>query len=295
MKSIRRIAVVAAAIAGLAGVANAQTCTLSSADTARFQAEHLFGGSPTPGPVLVRRAYVAQYDPAHRIPRWTAWTAKSDYRASVDREGRFDSFRIDRAVTNPVRDPDYTGEGFDRGHITPYFISGGDRNGNGVRAAFAPAPSDAFDECTVFEVNYMSNITPQTHNFNGAGGLWFGLETIERNEILPRGVTLHIIAGSIFAPGFDTIGPRNDIGVPDMFYRILVSDQGAVAFLFIHRRRIGSKGCALTARLETCIVTVADIEALTGADFFNALPDSEEQALEQSDGQAVFLALRGGS
>lgn len=275
-----------------AAAAAAQSCTLSAPDRARAQQVHLFGGQPTPGPLLVRRGYVAQYDAAHRVPRWVAWRASQEFRATIKRKGRWATFRPDPEVANPVQDRDYDdifdhGAGFAGGHIAPYFISGGDRNGDGVRA-----PDDAFDACTVFEINYLSNITPQYHNrFNGSGGLWNELETVERQVILPRGTVLQIIAGTIFGASPDPIRAGSDIAVPDMFYRILVTDDGAVPFLFVHQHRLGPKGCALDARLETCIVTVADIERLTGADFFNALPNAREAALEGSDGLALWRSL----
>jgi endonuclease G len=266
-------------------------CSLTAADQARFRAEHLFGGQPIAGPVSVRRAYVTQYDPAHRVPRWVAWTERASYRSSIDRHGRWATFRDDPGLASPVHDHDYDGLEKDldyaRGHMTPYFISGGDRNSNGRTGT-----TDDFDACTVFEVNYMSNVTPQSQShFNGAGGLWYALETIERDRILPRGIVLHVIAGTIFGPDPQMVGPHHDIAVPDMFYRILVTDQGAIPFLFVHRRRLGPAGCDLSARLEACIVTVADIERLTGADFFNGLGDARERAIESSDGAALWRVL----
>lgn len=282
-----------AALAWLAGAnaANAQSCDLSPVDAARFRAEHLVGGQPMSGPILVRRAYVSQYDAAHRIPAWVAWHAVQEYRNTVDREGKFKRYRRDDDVDRPVVDDDYDNQGFDRGHIAPYFIAGGDRDGDGNPADDTPATSDPFDECTIFEVNYFTNLAPQLHSFNGSGGLWFKLETIERNELLPRGVDLHIIGGSIVGPAPREIGPDGDIAVPDMFYRILITDRGVVPFLFVHRRRIGTRGCDLTAELEDCIVTVADIEQVTGADFFGDMHDAEEAALEAGDARVVWRAL----
>ncbi len=276
-----------------AAPAVAQNCGLGAGDRALFTAEHMYGGQPTPGAILVRRGYVAQYDPANRVPRWVAWRAIATYRNRVRRSGRFASFRVDPNIPdNPVRDRDYNGlhqggVGFARGHMAPYFIAGGDRNRTGVRA-----PSDAFDACTVFEINYMTNVAPQLHNrFNGSGGLWYKLETLERQTILPRGQELHIIAGTIFGPNPRRVGPDADIGVPDMFYRVLVTSSGVVPFLFTHGQQVGATGCRLDAQLTDCIVTVADIERVAGVDLFSGLSDEEERALEASDGRAVWRSL----
>jgi endonuclease G, mitochondrial len=191
-----------------------------------------------------------------------------------------------------VQDADYlgiydNGRGYARGHLAPFFISGGDRNGDGEKAA-----KDYFDACTVFEINFMSNIAPQFHNrFNGSPGLWYRLETIERTRLMPSGRPFHVIAGTIFGPDPERVGPRGDIGVPDMFYRILVTEEGVVPFLFVHLRRLDPAGCELDAGLEACIVTIADIERLTGADFLHALGAEEEERLEIGDGPAIWREL----
>jgi endonuclease G len=234
-----------------------------------------------------------QYDAEHRVPRWVSWHASPEYVSRIGRTGSWERFRTDddALVAPPVTDDDYLGlqEEFDyaRGHLVPYFMSGGDRNADGQLGK-----RDFFDACTVFEINYMSNIAPQYHRrFNGGGGLWYKLETRERTRILAKGTQFHVIAGTIFGADPQGVGPSEDIGVPDMFYRILVTENGAVPFLFVHRRRLGQVGCGLDAALEDCIVTVAEIEGLTGADFFNTLAEAEERALEQSDGAVLWRDL----
>lgn len=266
--------------------------------------EHLFGGAPSSGEVLIRWGYVAEYDSARRVPRWAAWHAKSDYLDTPKRKGRWKSFRTDPDLGDPVKDRDYRGlqDAFDfaRGHIVPYFISGGDRDDDGqdaeIETANNLAVEDIDDTCTVFEINYMSNIAPQLHgSFNGAGGLWFALETIVRKQIVGKGTALHIIAGTIFGDGeVQKFGPDGDIHVPHMFYKILISEAGVVPFLFVHKAKIGPKGCGLDAVLETCIVSVADIETVTGLDFFAGLPDADEALLEGTDGRAVWKVFLNG-
>jgi endonuclease G len=279
--------------------AQAQNCGLSQAQTAALLAEHLFGGQPSAGPVLVRRAYVTQYDATNRVPRWSAWRAAPEYLGTPNRQGQWATFRTDPSIPNPVRNSDYNGVGaidMARGHIVPYFIAGGDRDGDGLRAANAQgALSDLYDACTVYEVNYMSNIAPQFQStFNGAGGLWFELETRIREDIVGPGMAIHIIAGTVFggdAP-ISTAGAGN-IPVPHMFFQILITPHGVVPFLFIHTTQVGLHGCALDAVLASCIVAIADIEAVTGLDFFAAFDDELEALLQPPDGAAVWHVLIG--
>jgi endonuclease G len=279
--------------------ADAQNCGLSLAQRAALQAEHVFGGAPSPGQVLIRRGYVTEYDATHRVPRWSAWRAAPEYLGTPNRQGPWATFRTDPSMTNPVRTSDYTNVGsidMARGHIVPYFIAGGDRDTDGLKAANAQGGLlDLYDACTIYEVNYMSNIAPQFQStFNGAGGLWFELETRIRDDIVGSGMAIHIIAGTVFgsdAP-ISTAGAGN-IPVPHMFFQILITPHGVVPFLFIHTAQVGPHGCALDTVLAACIVAIADIEAITGLDFFAAFDDDLETLLQTPDGAAVWLVLVG--
>lgn len=290
--------------------------TLSVAQLQALVDTHVFGGFPSGGGILVRRGYVAQYDSVRRVPQWVAWRAAPEYRTSLpDRtKSLWKSFHSDPDLSNPVEDDDYkhwhgSDYNFARGHLAPYFIMGGDRDGDGQNAAnAAQQESDIDDACTVYEANYLSNIAPQFHNrFNGSGGLWNKLETKIRN-LVDASKTFHIIAGTVFGDApIQHIGPLTqitvngekktllkgpfDIAVPHMFFKIIVSGQSVIPFLFTHTNKIGSSGCLLDAQLEDCIVSVLDIENLTGLDFFGDLDDAAEQQLESSNGAQAWQAL----
>jgi endonuclease G len=271
---------------------------LSDAARTDLMNEHVFGGSPSGQTPLVRRAYATEYDPATRTPRWTAWHFSQDYRQTPTRRGVWKAFRRDGDVQNPVVDDDFVGmvntDGeLHRGHIAPYFISGGDRDGDGRYAASGPQNlerDDLDDACTVFEINLMTNIAPQLEAFNGSGGAWYELESAIR-DLADAGHDIHIIAGTIFGANPQRRGPNNDIAVPDLFYQIVVIDGEAIPFLFVHRRRLGTNGCARTAELETCIASIGAIEQLAHLDFFAGLSAARERSLESTDGSAAWAAL----
>lgn len=274
---------------------------LTDTEKGELLALHLFGGPPSGGEILIRRGYVTEYDSERRVPRWTAWSAAPEYLDTPKRKGRWSSFRGDPDIDNPVVKDDYTGlhAEFDyaRGHIVPYFVSGGDRDNDGIDAEVEGVSNlpieDIDDACTVFEINYMSNIAPQFHStFNGSGGLWFELETIVRQKIVGDGATINIIAGTVFGEGqVHKVGPDSDIHVPHMFYKILVTEFGLVPFLFVHTAQVGPAGCDLDAALETCIVKLADIEAITGLDFLAGLSDEDEALWEGTDGKSIWQML----
>lgn len=285
-----------------APLAVAQDCPpLSPVEQARSIDRNLLGGIPTDGEVLVRRGYVAEYDPQHRTPRWVAWRALPSYRETPRRDGRWSSFRADPDISNPVVTGDYNGlfaseDNFARGHLAPYFISGGDRDGDGLLAAGpdGETPLDFDDQCAVYEFNYMTNIAPQYHRrFNGfergdGEGLWYQLETDVRSMV-EFGRSFHIIAGTIYgSDGVQFVGPDGDIGVPDMFYKVVIGDEGPVAFLFTHRRQLDANACPLDAELADCIVPFEIIESLTGLDFLRHLPDPIECEIEQTGGRQLW-------
>jgi endonuclease G len=266
--------------------------------------QHLFGGQPSPGAILVRRGYVTQYDATHRVPRWSAWHAHPSYLGTPDREGPWATFRTDPSVPDPVTDDDYTGVGavnMARGHIVPYFMAGGDRDLDGMKAANAQnGVLDLDDACTVYEINYMTNIAPQFHRdhpgepaFNDGDGLWYALEERIREEIVGGGVAIWIIAGTIYGDGPTTTVGEGAIPVPHMFFQILITPSGVVPFLFVHTSPIGPHGCALDKELVDCIVAIADIEAITGLDFFSGVDDAFETILQHPDGQLVWQVLTG--
>jgi len=302
--------IIAFALLLVAGTADAQYChDMSPAQEARSLSTHLFGGNPTDGDIMIRRAYVTEYNDTYRVPRWAAWHAEPSYRATPIRsEGSWGNFYRDTDVNDPVVTNDYTGlyngpDNFARGHIVPYFISGGDRDFDGALAAGPDRieRDDPYDACTVREVNYMSNITPQYHaRFNGSPngenatpGLWYRLETIIRNEV-DAGEEFHIIAGTVFGEhDVQLVGRDGDIGVPDEFFKIVITQHGPVGFLFSHRRQLHPEACPLESELIDCIVPIRAIEEATGLDFFNALPEQLETDLEGIDGRSAWSLTTG--
>ncbi len=251
--------------------------------------EHIFGGVPGTGIIHEWQGYVRSYDEDRRVPEWVAYKIKPDYRNTPKRKNRFKNFRKDAQVSNAVRKEDYNGllvtRGYARGHLAPYGVMGGDRDGDGILANLDRSLSDADDEKTIFEGNLMSNIAPQHHaGFNGSPGLWFTLERWIQDKIVQeQGKTVWIFAGTIFGRGEpEKIGPDNDIHVPPMFYKIMIEEGVSVtnpkilAFLFPHQR-------VKHGEIQHFLVSIDVIEALTGLDFLNALPEDVESQIEDRD------------
>jgi endonuclease G len=254
--------------------------------------EHVFGGLPSQEDIYIRNGYVLCYNHLTKTPKWVAYHIKPEYRDTPSRKGKFASFRNDPDIEAEARDADYKGlftsRGYARGHLAPYAVMGGDRDGDGRLAE-----NDDDDALTIFQSNYMSNIAPQHHHgFNGRPGLWWSLERwIQDDLVKDQGKEVWVFAGCIFGPGdHEKVGEGKDIWVPVMFYKIVVmenNDTGAptvLAFLFPHQR-------SAHGSIEDFLTTIDVIEALAGLDFFSMLDDQTENWLEDQDTWEVWKRL----
>jgi DNA/RNA endonuclease G (NUC1) len=240
--------------------------------------------------------------------RWAAWRANREYRVTPPRKGVLETFRSEPSITE-VSYSDYVGWydselNFARGHMVPYFISGGDRDNDGeyaVRDPSASKPFDEYDACAVFQVNSMANIVPQRHEgFNGIGGAWNLLETDIRH-LVDDGWEFNVIAGTVFVgDDVEFIHPINnsssgpEIAVPHGFFKIVVHrpTSSAVAFLYDHTRDIPG-GCKFRKKgrvwPSSCIVPIPRIEELTGLSFFGDLPSHQRRLLRETSSTRTWF------
>ena len=244
-------------------------------------------------PVYVRHGYIMKYNEKYRIPDWVEYHIVPEYLKTPKREKQYAKFREDPDMKskNPVKDKDYVDTKFSRGHMAPYFAMGGDRNKNGVYANLFSTTSDPYDDMTIFQANYLSNIAPQDQDaLNGAGGPWYALETKIRNVLLGKNkMELNIIVGASFSDSvnYETMTGKSATGhcVPDKFYQVLICKDTAGhyvtgAFLFPHVRE--RKDLPYTDLIQY-IVPVDSIEQLTGLNFLNKLSPELQSKIESSD------------
>ena len=166
---------------------------------------------------------------------------------------RHNRFWQDRDVDGCPTTNDYRNSGYDRGHMCP--------------AAEQKWSAEAMDDCFV-----MANMCPQDHSLNS--GAWNTLENKERNWAV-RDSAIVIVAGPIYnADDIKTIG--NGVLVPSAFFKVLlapyVEKPRAIAFVFPNMSSPGS--------MQNYVMTVDDVEKLTGYDFFSSLPDDIENEVE---------------
>ncbi len=201
--------------------------------------------------------FVLGYSERWRNPLWVA------YRLDDPRDGplgrRPDGFEVDHRTLVRVDHADYSGSGYNRGHMAPNYAM--------ARFHGRPAQLASFR---------MSNIVPQRSALNQK--LWQRLEEIETDVYAAPPGPLWVVTGPLFGASPDRLS--SGVAVPEAFYRIWLREgrdgrPEALAFM-VPMQVTGYEP------LDRFLVTVDAVEAASGLDFFHQLPDGVEDALEAS-------------
>lgn len=206
------------------------------------------------GYVVNHDYYSLSYDEKNEQAEWVAYYI-SRKRLNNKRAKRKDWFEKDPLVrTGSATYKDYKGSGYDKGHM-------------------APAADMAFSKQAMEDCFYMSNMSPQVHNFNG--GIWRELEELSRDWGRAN-KKLYVVTGPIFKDNLGTIGRQNKVTVPGYYYKILVDLEGA------EKKAIGFVMPNATSNkpVSAFVKTIDEIEEITGIDFFPELEDDLENELE---------------
>lgn len=205
--------------------------------------------------ILKRMGYTVSYNMEWNLPNWVAWELNAD--KLVEREGRSDHFLPDPDLMEheAVTTDDYKGSGWDRGHM-------------------CPAGDNRWHWKAMQESFYMTNICPQDHNLNR--GDWKELEEKCRVWAKEEG-PLYIVCGPIlYNRKHQTIGKEHTVVVPEAFFKVVLSMGGdrpkAAGFIF--------KNSPGNRKLESYMNSIAEVERITGINFFPRLPDDLEQEVE---------------
>lgn len=215
--------------------------------------------------VIRHIGYTVLYDQPRRIPRWVAYELTSD--ELMGDEERSSTFKRDPLWKGEQGDhKDYTGSGYDRGHM-------------------APAADMKWSEEAMHESFYVTNICPQLHNLNA--GDWKSLEELVRDLAAKYG-NIYVVCGPIVGKAKGGKIGQNGVVVPDSFFKALLvkSSDGWHSIAFIMNNEAGKKP------LMTYALTVNDLEKKCGLDLFTALPDSVEEDVESQFDFSVWTVSR---
>lgn len=206
------------------------------------------------GQIISRTGFTLSYDADYKTPQWVAWElTDAEVEGTVARDKDFEP---DPDVRGAKAYPkDYTNSGYDRGHM-------------------APAADMKWSEQAMSESFYMSNVCPQNRNLNR--GDWKDLEETAREWAQLYG-RVWIAAGPIYSSKSPERIGTHKVAVPDAFFKVLLTDypENPRAYGFVFKNEAGSRD------LNYYLLTVDEVEELTHMDFFSALPDDVEDAIEK--------------
>ncbi|WP_369970713.1 DNA/RNA non-specific endonuclease [Psychroserpens sp. XS_ASV72] len=228
--------------------------TVEAGSEVKITTNTVYLPTSTTGQVVHHEYYSLSYSEPNEQAEWVAYELKAEHLSNTNFERPY--FEIDKAVkTGAAHWRNYKGSGYDRGHLCP----AGDRR-------FSKKAHD--------ETFLTSNISPQDHEFNS--GIWNRLEQKVRYWAKKyNGV--YVVTGGIFDDNMTTIGTEK-VSVPNRFYKVMIDYNSGrpkmIAFLLPHK--------ASNQPLYTYVVSVDEIENLTGIDFFPELEDALENQLEAS-------------
>ncbi|MCS7188246.1 MAG: DNA/RNA non-specific endonuclease [Bacteroidia bacterium] len=216
--------------------------------------------------IVQHKYYALCYDEQNEQPRWTVHILEGE-KLSKGRLRRTQDFRPDPMVkTGSANLEDYRHSGYDRGHLVP-------------------AGDFKWDSVGMSETFFLSNMSPQIHEFNA--GIWEEVESIVRQWAKQK-KRLVVYTGPILSNPIEYIG-KSRIAVPGAFYKAVYwieaeKSPRAVAFLVPH--------APSKRRPLDFLVPVDSVEKLTGIDFFPRLPDSIEKEIERRVDKSFWQETR---
>jgi len=229
-------------------------------------------GSQTNNYLMTKPEFSLSYSRSRGTPNWVSWHLADEWVGTLT---RVDTFRPDPEVDPSwyrVLASDYFSSGFDRGHMVP--------NADRDKETSIPINQATF---------LMTNMIPQAPDNNQ--GPWADLENDLR--LLLGSDELYIVAGGVGTGGTGSNGAASTIAngnvtVPAQTWKVAL----------ILPKASGDDVARVTASTRTLavlmpnvqgirnnnwqdyITTVDAVEALTGYDFFENVPDPIEQAIE---------------
>ncbi len=228
--------------------------------------------------LIQHKAMSLVYSEKHEQPKWVSHIITTDIRSGV--QGRSNDFREDPFIgSGSSTETDYflktmkkdstftyDGFGYDRGHLAP--------------SADFRWSADALSESF-----YYSNMSPMLAEFNRDS--WAKLEDVFRSYIYRNPETqLYMVTGPILSDDLPKI-PRaqNNVTIPKQFFKVALdlTNNRAIAFIMPNAKNENP--------LESYAVSIDEVEALTGIDFYHQLSDDIESKLEAIKDPKPLLSI----
>lgn len=208
----------------------------------------------TTNQIVFHNYYTLSYNEQYEQAEWVAYSLHVNDSKNINFDRPF--FIKDPEVKTHSADwINYKNSGYDKGHLCP--------------AGDMKISKKAFEDTF-----YTSNISPQLHEFND--GIWNRLEQKVRYWSAKYN-GLFVVTGGVLKNNLKTIG-KEDVAVPDFFYKVLLKQNSGkysmIAFVMPNAKS--------EKPLYDYVISVDELEKMTGIDFFPNLEDQTESELEKN-------------
>lgn len=208
--------------------------------------------------ILRNQGFMLGYSEKLANPLWVTYKV-GDKRYSSGK--RPSGFSADWRSLSHINHEDYTGSGYDRGHMAPNYLI-----------------ASRYGRSAQLETFLMTNITPQKPTLNQKS--WQRLEEVIADDFSQWHGEFWVVTGPIFSAQPKTL-KNSRVAIPDAFYKILIKpgnlDQPPKALAFIF-----PQNAKPNATLMNFVTTIDEVEQRTGLDFFHELQDDLETRIEGS-------------
>ncbi len=219
-------------------------------------------GAPT-NYLMEKPQYALSYHRDNGRPNWTAWHLDPSWLGSTARQ---DDFRADTTLPAGwyrVAGTDYSGSGYDRGHMCP----SGDRT------------KTVADNSSTF---LMTNMIPQAPTNNQQ--TWANLESYCRT-LANSGNELYIFSGGYGVSGYIANG---NVAIPTTTWKVIMVLPSGTSD--VSRVTTGTRLIAVSVPNNNSVVSdwrqyrvsVDQVESLTGYNFFSNVPTSIQSVIEST-------------
>lgn len=213
-------------------------------------------GVPKSNVRLEYTGFVVSYNTSMGTPSWVAWELTSEETdGTVSRKGYGFVPEPRLMASQQVEKSDYSNSGYDRGHMCP----AGDMEWS----------AEAMRDCHV-----MTNICPQKPKLNQM--YWERLESACRRWAKMYGA-IYVVCGPVYKGStHGWIGASHRVAVPEGFFKVVVTlkegEEKGIGFYYANSDERQTMGDAA--------MSIDEVEAMTGYDFFSDLPDEVERRIE---------------
>ncbi|MBR1935835.1 MAG: DNA/RNA non-specific endonuclease [Muribaculaceae bacterium] len=225
----------------------------------------------TPNQTVSYPGFTVHYNSNLHLPNCVVYTLTAN--ETRGRAERQEQFEVDENVWGCAEPYEYSGSGYDRGHM-------------------APAGDFKWSDDAMASTFKMSNVCPQNHELNK--GAWNDLE-IKVREWARRDRKLVVYTGPVFndKKNAERIGKKSKkkkprVAVPTAFYKVIYAPDArpsrAIAFV------MPNKPCG--GNLKDYVTSVDEVERLTGIDFLSSLPSDKQQRLQADSNTAIWFHSR---